>query len=258
MKPRPDADRKTEERAFHDRYFGGEPLRTSQEAFYNERVRHVLLNYAFSELAEIRGKRILYYGCGANSSILLHLAKAEAHVVAIDISKEAVKAIQEAIHTSGMNGYASVMQMDGENLAFQASSFDLIFGRAILHHLDTRRCGEELSRVLARNGRAVFIEPLGSNPVINLYRHLTPESRTSDEHPFMPEDFAELSRHFPRMKQKPFFLFALASFFFNTIIESAVLFNFFFQALSRWDAFLVRFFPSLGKYYWTTVLTLEK
>ena len=35
----------------------------------------------------------------------------------------------------------------------------------------------------------IFIEPLGTNPLINLYRKLTPRSRTVDEHPLIPKDF---------------------------------------------------------------------
>ena len=33
------------------------------------------------------------------------------------------------------------------------------------------------------------MEPLGTNPLINLYRKLTPRSRTADEHPFVTKDF---------------------------------------------------------------------
>ena len=34
----------------------------------------------------------------------------------------------------------------------------------------------------------IFIEPLGTNPLINLYRKFTPTSRSDDEHPLTFED----------------------------------------------------------------------
>ena len=41
----------------------------------------------------------------------------------------------------------------------------------------------EISRILKPNGKLLFIEPLGTNPLINFYRKLTPKSRSKDEHP---------------------------------------------------------------------------
>ena len=61
----------------------------------------------------------------------------------------------------------SAFIMDCENLGFKDNSFDLIFGRAILHHLNLEKSSKEISRVLCKNGKAVFIEHLGMNPLIN-------------------------------------------------------------------------------------------
>ena len=41
---------------------------------------------------------------------------------------------------------------------------------------------------------ALFIEPLGHNPVINLYRRRTPEQRTVDEHPLSWTTFRSSDR----------------------------------------------------------------
>ena len=43
----------------------------------------------------------------------------------------------------------------------------------------------EINKVLKDDGEMVFLEPLGTNPLINLYRKLTPKSRSVDEHPFV-------------------------------------------------------------------------
>ncbi len=72
------------------------------------------------------------------------------------------------------------LQMDAEQLAFRDQSFDLVVGEAILHHLDLERCFAKISRILQPAGVAVFIEPLGHNPVLNWYRRQTPGLRTPD------------------------------------------------------------------------------
>ena len=75
--------------------------------------------------------------------------------------------------------------MDAVNLAFADGSFDLVFGSGIIHRLDTRQASREVSRVLRPGGHAVFWEPMGTNPAIGLYRKLTPNARTVDEHPLV-------------------------------------------------------------------------
>src|SRR3546814_3139995 len=52
------------------------------------------------------------------------------------------------------------------------------------------------SRVLRPGGRAVFIEPLGLNPAIELYRRFTPSARTPDEHPLLRRDFRRFDAAF--------------------------------------------------------------
>lgn len=42
----------------------------------------------------------------------------------------------------------------------------------------------------------MFFEPLGHNLLINLYRRLTPELRTEDEHPLVACDLERLVNYF--------------------------------------------------------------
>ena len=42
---------------------------------------------------------------------------------------------------------------------------------------------KEAERLLKKDGNLLFIEPLGTNPIINLYRKFTPNARSDDEHP---------------------------------------------------------------------------
>ena len=64
-------------------------------------------------------------------------------------------------------------------------------------------------RVLKPEARAVFFEPLGHNPLINLYRRLTPKMRSEDEHPLLGNDLKTLTRHFQETDTRCFALCAL-------------------------------------------------
>ena len=64
-----------------------------------------------------------------------------------------------------------------------SASFDIAYGSGILHHLNLNKSLNELKRILKKDGKIIFIEPMATNPFINLYRKFTPNARTSDEHP---------------------------------------------------------------------------
>ena len=77
---------------------------------------------------------------------------------------------------------------DGHNLPYCDNEFDLIFARGVLHHLDLEVGISELKRVLSSKGKVVFGEPLAGNPLIQIYRFLTPKLRTPDERPLKSKD----------------------------------------------------------------------
>ena len=96
-------------------------------------------------------------------------------------------------------------------MTFPSGLFDRVCGSGILHHLDLSRALPEISRVLKPGGRAIFIEPLGHNPIINWYRRRTPGMRTADEHPLLASDLAEASRHFETVSPEFYHLLVLGA-----------------------------------------------
>jgi SAM-dependent methyltransferase len=144
-------------------------------------------------LGDVRGKRVLIYGCGYDPGATW-FARRGAVVTAIDISPESI-ADQRIL----MNAYGVRMRLevsDAMHTPFPDQSFDLIYGNAILHHLDSDGCAREIARLLAPGGVAVFREVQAGNIVLRLFRWATPFWRTPDEHPLTGRDYAIYRRRF--------------------------------------------------------------
>jgi len=76
------------------------------------------------------------------------------------------------------------------------ASVDYAFGNGVLHHLDLARFAPALASKLSPNGYARFIEPAQGNLPLRLFRKLTPQLRTPDEHPFDRAAIELLGRYF--------------------------------------------------------------
>jgi SAM-dependent methyltransferase len=193
------------ERAFHDARFADEH-RQGQWKFY-EAIRGCSESYEAEVMAAVKGADVLDYGC-AEGKWSLVAAKTAKHVEGIDISKVAIEHAAEKAAEEGLTN-VSFQVADAHHLPFADESFDVVFGSAIIHHLDTEQSLKEIRRVLKPGGIALFKEPLGSNVAFNLYRRLTPQSRTVDEHPLVPKDFAIARKHFSKVSTTHYGLTAL-------------------------------------------------
>lgn len=86
--------------------------------------------------------------------------------------------------------------MDANELTFEDETFDVVYGGAILHHLDIERTLNHVHRVLKPGGHILFLEPLNMNPIFKIYRKLNPKERTPDEHALVGSDFKLLRKNF--------------------------------------------------------------
>ncbi|MFH0976575.1 MAG: class I SAM-dependent methyltransferase [Spirochaetota bacterium] len=86
--------------------------------------------------------------------------------------------------------------MDATRPSFNPSQFDLIFGGAILHHLDIGMTIRNIQSLLNNNGRIFFHEPLGANPIAKIIRFFTPSARTKDERPLTRKDIVYINNIF--------------------------------------------------------------
>ncbi|TDI84761.1 MAG: class I SAM-dependent methyltransferase [Caldithrix sp.] len=82
------------------------------------------------------GKSVLEYGCGTGSLINLLLGARAQKTTGIDISEVAIGQAKQKYEKEVATGKVSFQVMDAEALEFADSTFDLICGKSILHHLD--------------------------------------------------------------------------------------------------------------------------
>lgn len=236
-------DRLLREKEFHNETFSSDTRKAAKKYYRSASISKEY--YKSSIFENIEGKKVLEYGCGPGS-LALDLAKCGAEVFAIDISDVAIEQIKAKAESEGLHINCSVM--DAEALTYDDDYFDVICGSGILHHLDLQRSYKELHRTLKKSGKAVFFEPLGHNPIINLYRNLTPKMRTDDEHPLLMKDISMSKQLFGEVKTKHFNLFAtLGSFipFLNSPLNVV-------------DSWIFGLLPFLKKHSWIVVLEFSK
>jgi SAM-dependent methyltransferase len=145
--------------------------------------------------SDLCGKIVLDYGCGRGEESLAFLRRGAEKVHGIDISPVYIKYAAQCAREAGFPEHRHEFHvMDAHSLDFPGESFDLVSGCAILHHLDADIALREIYRVLKPGGRVLLYEPLADNPLLKLFRLLTPHARTKDEKAFSGKDIVRLLR----------------------------------------------------------------
>lgn len=237
------------ESEFHNKAFT-ENTRAAASKFYivaekAKRQYHALIN------KDCAGKQVLEYGCG-KGSYAFGLAGMGANVAGIDISDEGIELATTRAREEGLQDQLSFQVMNAEELEFPDDHFDIVCGSGILHHLDMDTALKELTRVLKPQGHAVFFEPLGHNIFINLYRKLTPQMRSDDEHPLLMRDLKLLSKHFQQTDFYFYNLCTLAAVPFRSLPGFKILLG----ALGLVDRILLSL-PPLQKQAWIVVSKMQ-
>lgn len=194
---------------------------------------------------------ILDFGCGDGQYVEKIIKYNPKKITGIDISEVAIDDANKKAKKLGLNVNYKVDNC--EKTSFKNDSFDIVYGTGILHHLQINKCLDEINRVLKSNGSLLFIEPLGTNPLINLYRKFTPRSRSVDEHPLVNKDFKYINEKFTDVKIKYYGFLTLVFFPFYKSPDNSKLF----KILTLFDQYLFKF--KLFQYFaWSVLIKAKK
>jgi SAM-dependent methyltransferase len=243
-------DRYERERAFHDERFS--TAERAADRFYGT-VDLAADEAFFGRLSSLQAPAdVLDYGCGAGAYIAIHLAQLGHRVVAVDLSQVAITLARARAEKLGVVDRIDFRVGNAEALDLPDSAFDLVAGAGVLHHLDLEVAYFEIARILRPGKEAIFSEPMGHNPAINLYRDRTPDQRSVDEHPLVMDDFELARGFFARVEPQFFALTSLLAVPFDSARGNKALID----RLDAIDRVLFRRVPVLRRYAWMVVLTL--
>ena len=243
--------RKHNEKEYHNKVFA-EGTRAVVSKYYAVARKSTRFYRDYLE-THCPNKTALEYGCGPESYAFV-MARQGTKVIGIDISETAIEQVKELALKEEAGKNTSFFVMDAEALDFEAAQFDLICGTGILHHLDLPKAYAELARTLKPDGRAIFVEPLGHNPFIRLYRQLTPKLRTADEHPLLMRDLELCRRYFKGIETRHFHLFSLLAVPFRNMPGFAGLLTLF----EKLDQLMFEICPPLRRCSWMVILILSQ
>ena len=220
------------------------------ENIFYKAIGHAWLDYYENLNSLAKNSDILDYGCGIGPTIEKVINYNPKKITGIDISDVSINKAKEKFKNSEVK--IELLVDNCEKTKFKNDQFDLVYGLGILHHLEFSKCMNEISRILKTNGSLLFIEPLGTNPIINLYRFFTPGSRSKDEHPLTFKDFDLIKEKFINVSIKYYGFMTLVFFPFYKSTNSRI-----FKALIKFDQLLfkVKFFRLFA---WSVLITAKK
>lgn len=128
----------------------------------------------------LQGKDVLELGTGAGEGSV-YFALQGANCTATDWSPLMLETASRLAQRYRVSIHTATM--DAMDIRFPDNSFDIVYAANLLHHVVPDEAIKEMHRVLRPGGKACFWDPLRHNPIINLYRVMTPDMRTVDERP---------------------------------------------------------------------------
>ncbi|HJX90674.1 MAG TPA: class I SAM-dependent methyltransferase [Pyrinomonadaceae bacterium] len=213
------------------------------------------LEYAFNLLGDVRGKTILEYGCGDGVNTVL-LANRGAKVISLDLSPELIDVARQRLQAHDITSGVDLIVGSAHNVPLPNESVDVVFGIAILHHLDLELSAKEVRRLLKKDGIAIFQEPVRNSWVLRQARKMIPYQSpdvSPFERPLTDKELRDFAADYSSYHSKGF-----------TLPTSALLnvlpgINRYTAGRSLfWDSSLLKRFPFLDYYAPVKVIQMTK
>jgi 2-polyprenyl-3-methyl-5-hydroxy-6-metoxy-1,4-benzoquinol methylase len=146
----------------------------------------------------LEGVRVLEICCH-NGEFGAILARLGATVHGVDIAEPLIAQARRRAVVNGVAERLVPAVMSVHDLAFEDGAFDVVFGKASLHHLDLRAARDEIHRVLRPGGIGVFSEPVVLWPALRRLREMVPvplDADSPDERPLSRGDLEGFTQPF--------------------------------------------------------------
>jgi SAM-dependent methyltransferase len=154
---------------------------------------------------------------------------------------------------SNCDGGARFVVGSAHDLPLACASVDVVFGIAVLHHLDLRLVSREVHRVLRQGGRAIFQEPVRNSPMLRALRSLVPWTAADVspfERPLTDDELSAFAAPFSSMRVRAFAL--------PHVLVGAPFSRGHVDRLYRLDAALLRQIPMLQYYAGLRVIEVTR
>jgi ubiquinone/menaquinone biosynthesis C-methylase UbiE len=230
------------------------------ESKYSNKKIYRISDISFDYLTKLigknaKGKVCLDYCCGLGDTSVNLYKHGASKVYGIDIADNELKTAKEKVEKEGFDSSGFVVG-DAEDTPFDDNTFDLIVCIGVLHHLDTNKAFPELYRILKPGGKVIAFEALAYNPIIQLYRNLTPHLRTDWEkdHILSMKDLRLARKFFKNKAEVKFFHLA-------TLLSIPFTSFFFFKPLIKilnFIDYIILRIPLLRLMAWQMIFTLKK
>lgn len=213
------------------------------------------LEYAFHLLGDVAGQEVLEYGSGWGENTIL-LARRGAHVHVLDISPELIAINRRRMEVNRIKTGVRFSVASAYKVPCPDGSVDVVFGMAILHHLDLHRAAREVYRVLKPGGRAIFSEPMRSSPTLRALRKMIPFRLPAHvspyERPLTQREIDAFCERFVPSRARSFDLP------WSRAAERIAFLRTSLMPLRRWDRAILMRFPWLTYYAATRVFEIRK
>ena len=154
--------------------------------------------------------RILDYGCGMGE-MSIAIATRGFDVTGFDLSGVGVETARALAEQASVSRSARFCVANAQALPFADSTFDLVLGKAVLHHtVKYPGTNTELYRVMKPGSQALFLEGAASNPLIRLARLFTIRRELGDV-PLTYRNVRSWAEQFPRVDITGYFLLYITS-----------------------------------------------
>ena len=213
------------------------------------------LEYSFHLLGDVRGLTVLEYGCGDGENTVALAKRGAGRVLALDISPDLIEIARRRLEVNGVASGVEFVVGSAHDVPLADGSVDVVFGMAILHHLDLKLAAREVRRVLRPGGRAIFQEPVRSSPLLRAARRLIPYKApdvSPFERPLTDGELEQFAKGYSSYRAKSFLLPST-----NVLNLLPGLRR---QAARwyRWDAAVLRRIPALNYYASIRVVEMIK